>query len=689
MKTSIVMLTYNKLQYTKQCIDSIRKYTDKETYELIVVDNNSIDGTVNWLEEQQDLLCIFNKENLGFPKACNQGIGISTGDNILLLNNDTLVTESWLNNLVACLYSTENIGAVGPVSNSCPYYQSIPINYTKEKDMFKFAKKFNKSNNELWEERLKLIGFCMLIKKGVINKIGLLDERFTPGNYEDDDYSIRITQAGYKIMLCKDTFIHHYGGTSFNESKEYGELLKKNEQKFKDKWGFTSAKNMSMNVKIVSLIDKEEDMKFKILEIGCGCGATLMYMKNKYKNIELYGVDLNKNALNQANFLTKSLNEDIYNIENICRYFYDVKFDYIFINDILIKNADNKKLFNKIKKLLVNDGRILLDVKNLHYRGSNKGIDENDILKPEDIIEVLSNTNYKNIDGIKIKDEYDIKSYILTAGNNLDKFVEDIKMNDIFIQIEKGINVEENVDKILQYLYEDSEKLNNVIKGVKSNCKEQCEMFNVLGVKAYEKGITEFVIPFFQASLEINEKHRDTLINMGMVLDTIGEHELSVSYLEKIEEKDEEIQALINDIKNKHIIPKENIKRKLKFLLRRIENNIEVEQSREKIYELIKSTEINGNDILNSVENDIIKKDEVLNSVAVKFYEVGFYDEIVPLFQKSYEYNKNNEDTIYNLGYFLYELGEKEVALSYFEKIHGVNEEVDELIKKIKENINE
>ncbi|MDF2520933.1 MAG: hypothetical protein K0R84_1561, partial [Clostridia bacterium] len=89
-KTSIIILTYNNLEYNKLCIESIREYTQKGTYEIIIVDNHSTDGTVEWLKEQKDLRLILNDENQGFPKGCNQGIEMAEeGNDILLLNNDT------------------------------------------------------------------------------------------------------------------------------------------------------------------------------------------------------------------------------------------------------------------------------------------------------------------------------------------------------------------------------------------------------------------------------------------------------------------------------------------------------------------------------------------------------------------------------------------------------------------------
>lgn len=96
-KTSIIILTYNNLSLTIDCIESIRKYTDPNTYEIVVVDNNSQDETPNWLRSQDDLIVIFNQENVGFPKGCNIGIEAASKENdILLLNNDTIVTTNCL-----------------------------------------------------------------------------------------------------------------------------------------------------------------------------------------------------------------------------------------------------------------------------------------------------------------------------------------------------------------------------------------------------------------------------------------------------------------------------------------------------------------------------------------------------------------------------------------------------------------
>lgn len=182
--TSIIILTYNQLDYTKKCIESIRQYTKDNIYEVIVVDNNSTDDTVEWLKKQKDIKIVQNNKNLGFPKGCNQGILAARKDyDIMLLNNDIVVTYNWLTNLKKSLYGSDDIGAVGPITNKAVYYQSIKVDYKELDEMQAFAKKFNIWDTQKHEQRIRLIGFCMLIKRQVLDKVGLLDERFTPGNF--------------------------------------------------------------------------------------------------------------------------------------------------------------------------------------------------------------------------------------------------------------------------------------------------------------------------------------------------------------------------------------------------------------------------------------------------------------------------------------------------------------------------
>lgn len=244
--TSIVILSFNTLSLTKLCIESIRKHTEKGTYEIIVIDNASKDSSVEWLKKQPDIRLIKNDWNAGFSVGCNQGMEIAEGSEILLLNSDTIVTPNWLTNLCTALYSRSDIGAVGCMTNYSINGQQMEGPYQDIDGLEKFTREFNKSDSSKWVRKLLLIGFCFLLKREVYEKIGPLDEIFTPGNFEDDDYSLRIWQAGYEILLCKDTYIHHFGNASFisgkshaerkEKAEKYNELIDRHAKIFRNKW---------------------------------------------------------------------------------------------------------------------------------------------------------------------------------------------------------------------------------------------------------------------------------------------------------------------------------------------------------------------------------------------------------------------------------------------------------------------
>jgi len=366
-KTSIIILTYNNLVVTQDCLASIQKYTDAP-YELIVVDNHSTDGTAEWLRTQKIDKLILNEENLGFPKGCNQGIKAAESDNdILLLNNDTVVTQNWLNNLQTALHSRESVGAVSCLTNFASYHQYIQVAYKTKYDLQAFAKKFNVSDPDKWEERVKLVGFCMLIKRSALDKTGLLDEIFTPGYNEDDDYSYRLILAGYKLLLCKDTFIHHTGGTTFSTNyttEQCVQIGSVSERKFKEKWGFISSYSACIRFEIVQLINQDPLDCFRVLEVGCACGATLLEIKNRYKNAALAGIEINPASARIASCFA---DVSVGNIETYELNYPNDYFDYIIFGDVLEHLQDPWNVLNRMKKYLAPGGAILASIPNIMH----------------------------------------------------------------------------------------------------------------------------------------------------------------------------------------------------------------------------------------------------------------------------------------------------------------------------------
>lgn len=365
MKTSIVIWTCNQLAATTQCIENIRQYTGSQEYELIVVDDHSVDGTPEWLKNQPDLKVIYNEKRRGYPQSCNQGIALASGDNILLLENDVVVSHSWLNNLICCLYSSKEIGAVSPVANIGAYYQAIPVTYQTMDEMHAHALKHNHANPAAWEERLKLTGYCLLLKKSVVDEAGLLDEAFIHGPFVDDDYSFRIRQAGYRLFLCKDTFVHHAGDAHFNtENVTYGEALKINRDHFSAKWGFDSQYSTWIRWEIIALVDKPRTQPIKVLEIGCACGGTLLQIKNTYPQAILYGIELNEQASASARQFADVIAADI---EKAVLPYPEEFFDYIILADVLEHLENPWRALENIKRYLQQGGQILASIPNVMH----------------------------------------------------------------------------------------------------------------------------------------------------------------------------------------------------------------------------------------------------------------------------------------------------------------------------------
>lgn len=237
MKTSIIIVTHNRLDLTKQCVESIRKHTPEE-HELILVDNASSDGTLEYIHAQPDVTVLFNSDNLGFAKGCNQGIGKSTGDNVLFLNNDTVVTENWLGSMLRTLYSGEETGMVGPVSNFCSGPQQIPVTYGDLDGLDNFAKELSRRHAGQFRRFNRLVGFCLLVKRKVLDDIGLFDERYGIGTCEDDDLCLRAAKKGYALMIALDSFVHHVGHATFRDTGvDMMRLIEENKRKAADKWG--------------------------------------------------------------------------------------------------------------------------------------------------------------------------------------------------------------------------------------------------------------------------------------------------------------------------------------------------------------------------------------------------------------------------------------------------------------------
>jgi GT2 family glycosyltransferase/glycosyltransferase involved in cell wall biosynthesis len=242
-RASIIIVTYNNLALTKLCLESVFRNTGYPNYEVIVVDNNSADGTPQYLQElnekHDNLAIILNGVNNGFAKANNQGLRLSQGDYLVLLNNDTIVPQGWLGRLLTHLSDPE-VGLAGPVTNFVGNEAKIDVSYRTWAEMEIFAQDFTWSHHQQVAEIHMLAMFCVAMRREIYEKVGPLDEQFGIGMFEDDDYSMRVKQLGYRLICVADAFVHHFGQAAFGKlirSGNYDQLFDENRKKYEKKWG--------------------------------------------------------------------------------------------------------------------------------------------------------------------------------------------------------------------------------------------------------------------------------------------------------------------------------------------------------------------------------------------------------------------------------------------------------------------
>jgi len=233
---SVVVACCGQLEYTRLCVPSLVRHS-RQPFELIFVDIGSLDGTPEYLTGVADTApvrveIVRATTETDFGAAAAEGLARARGDFVVWLNNDTIVTNDWLQQLVSLSSSHELIGMVGPMSNYAPAPQrvaNVPYrigarakapttdhsrlegNLADIETVDQFARQWREHNRGQWFETERLAGFCLLIKRAVFQKVSFFDEQAEKGRFDADALSRRIRQAGYHLACCQDLFIHHFG----------------------------------------------------------------------------------------------------------------------------------------------------------------------------------------------------------------------------------------------------------------------------------------------------------------------------------------------------------------------------------------------------------------------------------------------------------------------------------------------
>lgn len=242
-KVSIIVLTYNNLHLTKDCLESIELNTKYDNYEVIVVDNLSTDDTRDYLvktySDNNKYNIILNEANLGFAAGNNVGLKVANGEILVILNNDTYVGPFWLGGLVKALRNNPEFGLVGPVTNNIGNESKINISYSNWSEMNMKALAHYSENIDVIYPLDCAAFFCVAMHRKVYETVGEMSLDYGLGFFEDDDYCMRVRENNWKIAAVEESFVHHHLSASFNKLKnnKKEELMQKNKAIYESKWG--------------------------------------------------------------------------------------------------------------------------------------------------------------------------------------------------------------------------------------------------------------------------------------------------------------------------------------------------------------------------------------------------------------------------------------------------------------------
>ncbi len=266
----IVVTVFNALPAVKKCLRSIKNRRDGFIVNTIVVNDGSKKQTTIWLrtfcERNDSFHLIEHGKNKGYTKAANSGLEASNAPYVIILNSDTIVTNGWLKGLIRCINSDSRMGIVGPLSSAASWQNvpdlydetgsfavnDLPDNMTPD-DM---AKVVASASTQMYPELPFVNGFCFMIRREVIDIIGVMDEESFPIGYgEENDYCIRAADAGFRLAIADDSYVFHAKSQSFGHEQRKA-LSEQGSNAIKHKHTEAKFKRLVEQVRHTELLDK-------------------------------------------------------------------------------------------------------------------------------------------------------------------------------------------------------------------------------------------------------------------------------------------------------------------------------------------------------------------------------------------------------------------------------------------------
>ena len=290
-KCSIWIMGFNRLEKTKYCVECVMNYTQEIDYELILVDNGSEDGTYEYFQtvpfDNKKIIKVTKNIGAFFPMS--EVLKVFTGKYLVIVPNDVYVTKNWLDNLLKCYESDKSIGFVVPVSSNVSNLQQIDLNFKSNDDMQKKAAAYNQSDPLKWDERCRLISIISIFSRHVLDTVGVFDSAFIH-DFSEDDLCIRLRRNGYKLILCKDTWVchdHDFRNMEDKDPEKFQQTLESGRNTYREKHFGIDAWDDINNFEFTLLepLDKENLPKDR-LTILCAearCGTPMLEARNRLR----------------------------------------------------------------------------------------------------------------------------------------------------------------------------------------------------------------------------------------------------------------------------------------------------------------------------------------------------------------------------------------------------------------------
>jgi GT2 family glycosyltransferase len=372
VKVTILVQAYNRIEKLTYTLECLKKYTPDDLYELILVDNGSEPEVMELFKTvKHPRLKIFRfTKNLGGSYPQSKYMNYVNGKYICFLSDDVYVTENWLTNMLACLESDEKIGLVSCMSSHNSNFQSIDnFNDEPREKIQAFAAEYNKSDPKKWFQDVRAVTVMAIIKSEIFDIVGKTEPAMFH-DFGEDELCLRIRRNGYKVFICRDTFVYHdHPAATGNSRIEYLKSLVSGCEIYKEKWGIDPWDDLLLYVLHFRRFSIPIECDNAVtLSIDPHMGRPVLIINNHMRSI---GKRVEKSFAYTSvpkfytDLLTCADEVKVGPIDNIRSEYRDKSFDIISLCEPLNTYPNPFKLLEDLCVLLKPEGYIIFHIENL------------------------------------------------------------------------------------------------------------------------------------------------------------------------------------------------------------------------------------------------------------------------------------------------------------------------------------